>query len=114
MYTHPEFVQLSADVTDADGHTFPAGTLYGDMVQYYLDKLERRDPDVADACNGWFNAEKAQKYLAAAKEELGDSASWPINIDITYYSASAATPLRLRPSSRSSRDPGRRQRRRST
>ena len=66
------------------------------MVQYYLSKLEAEAgvPEdqmikVADACNGWFNAEKAQKYLAAAKEELGDSVSWPINIDITYYSASA-------------------------
>ena len=97
MYTHPEFVSLSADTTDEFGTTFPAGTFYGEMVQHYLSKLEAdagiaEDAmiQVADAVNGWFNAEKAQAYLAAAKEELGDTVAWPITIDVTYYSASAA------------------------
>ena len=31
MYTHPEFVSLSADTT-VDGVTFKAGTFYGEMV----------------------------------------------------------------------------------
>ena len=39
--------------------------------------------------NGWYNAEKAQAYLAKAKEELGDSVSYPITIDIVYYSPNA-------------------------
>ena len=40
MYTHPEFVQLAEDVTDANGKKFVAGTMYGEMVQYYLDQME--------------------------------------------------------------------------
>ena len=96
MYTHPEFVSLSAATTDADGHEFAAGTFYGEMVQYYLNKLEAEEGiaedamiQVADAVNGWYNVEKAKAYLAAAKEELGDTVTWPITIDVTYYSASA-------------------------
>ena len=38
MYTHPEFVSITNDTT-VEGHTFPAGTFYGEMVQYYLDQL---------------------------------------------------------------------------
>jgi len=87
MYTRPDFVQLSADVTDADGHTFPAGTLYGDMVQYYLDQLDG-EIQVADGVNGWYAPESAREYLEKAKEELGDTVTWPVQIDITYYSAS--------------------------
>ena len=88
MYTHPEFVQLSTAQTDQDGHTFPAGTMYGEMVQYYVSKL---DPSiiVSDGVNGWFDAEAARSYLNAAKAELGNSVSWPIHIDNVYYSASA-------------------------
>ena len=94
MYTHPQFVSLENAAADADGKEFAAGTFYGDMVQYYLSKIEAEAgiPEdqytiVADATNGWYNAEKAQAYLAKAKEELGDSVSWPIYIDINYYSA---------------------------
>ena len=89
MYTHPEFVSLSADTTDADGHTFAAGTFYGEMVQYYVDKLGAKI-NVADQVNGWFNPEAAVEYLAAAKAELGDVVSWPIQIDVVYYSANDA------------------------
>lgn len=89
MYTHPQFVQLENDTTDADGHTFPAGTFFGDMVQYYCDQMGCKI-NVADAVDGWYNADLAKEYLAAAVEELGDSVSYPINIDVTYYSASDA------------------------
>lgn len=87
MYTHPEFVQLANDTTDADGHTFPAGTFYGEMVQYYCDQLGM-GITVADGVNGWYDADKAKEFLATAKEELGDSVSYPIQIDVVYYSAS--------------------------
>lgn len=87
MYTHPEFVQLENDTTDADGHTFPAGTFYGEMVQYYCDQLGL-GINVSDGVNGWYDADKAKEFLAAAKEELGDSVSYPIQIDVVYYSAS--------------------------
>ena len=88
MYTHPEFVQLSSAQVDQDGHAFSAGTMYGEMVQYYVSKL---DPaiTVADGVNGWFDAEAAKSYLAKAKAELGDSVQWPIHIENVYYSASA-------------------------
>ena len=89
MYTHPEFVQLSTEQTDADGHTFPAGTMYGEMVQYYLSKLDA-NINVSDGVNGWFAPEAAREYLAAAKAELGNAVTWPIHLDVEYYSANAA------------------------
>ena len=93
MYTHPEFVKLSAEFTDENGKTFPAGTMYGDMVQYYLNELGETI-NVADGVEGWYDQEAAQAYLAAAKEELGDSVTWPIVMDIVYYSPSAAITAR--------------------
>lgn len=87
MYTHPQFVKLENDTTDKDGHTFPAGTFYGDMVQYYLDQLGETI-NVQDGVNGWYDQAAALSYLDAAKQELGDSVTFPINIDIIYYSAS--------------------------
>ena len=90
MYTHPEFVQLENAAVDQNGHEFSAGTMYGEMVQYYLDEMGAK-VTVADACDGWYNPEAAQEYLAAAKEELGDTiVEWPIQIDVVYYGASAA------------------------
>ena len=89
MYTHPEFVKLAEDATDANGHTFPAGTLYGEMVQYYLEQLGN-PIKVDDKMDGWYNPEAAKAALEAAKEELGDKVTWPIKIDVTYYSPSDA------------------------
>lgn len=93
MYTHPEFVKLSADYTDAEGNTFAAGTMYGAMVQFYLSKLDA-DIDVSDGIEGWFNKDVALTYKAAAIEELGDSVTFPIVMDIVYYSPSAAITAR--------------------
>ena len=87
MYTHPEFVQLAEDVTDENGKTFVAGTMYGEMVQYYLEKLGS-PVKVADGIDGWYHPEEAKAALAAAKAELGNSVNWPIVIDVVYYSAS--------------------------
>ena len=87
MYCHPEFVKLENDTTDADGHTFPAGTYYGEMVQYYCDQLGA-GITVADGVNGWYNPDAAVACLEAAKAELGDSVTYPIQIDVVYYSAS--------------------------
>ena len=89
MYTHPEFVQLSADTKDPDGNEFKAGTMYGELVQFYLDQMGC-EVKVADAIDGWFNPDAAKEYLAKAKEELGDTVSWPIQIDDVYYGASAS------------------------
>ena len=87
MYCHPEFVKLENDTTDADGHTFPAGTYYGEMVQYYCDQLGV-GITVADGVNGWYNPDAAVACLEAAKAELGDTVTFPIQIDVVYYSAS--------------------------
>ena len=59
------------------------------MVQYYVDQLGAKIV-VADGVDGWYQPEAAKEYLAAAKEELGDSVSYPIQIDVVYYSASEA------------------------
>jgi ABC-type oligopeptide transport system substrate-binding subunit len=88
MYTHPEFVSLSEDTT-VDGVTFAAGTFYGEMVQYFLDEMGS-PIKVADQIDGWYNPEIAKEKLAQAKEELGDLVSYPIIIDVVYYSPSAA------------------------
>ena len=85
-YTHPEFVHLSRAVT-LDGKTFPAGTFYGEIVQYYLERLGS-PVLVDDQIDGWYHPEIAGDRLAQAKAELGDSVSWPITIDVVYYAAS--------------------------
>ncbi|MBQ7060194.1 MAG: peptide ABC transporter substrate-binding protein, partial [Clostridia bacterium] len=85
MYTAPEFVKLSEDVTDEDGHTFAANTFYGDIVQYYVTNAYNMPIDVHDGVNGWFHPDEAKACLAAAKEELGDAIkTWPIQIDVVY------------------------------
>lgn len=89
MYTHPEFVKIENDVTDADGHTFAANTFYGDIVQYYVTNVYNMPIDVHDGVNGWFHPEEAKAALAAAKEELGDAImTWPIQIDVVYLGTS--------------------------
>ena len=88
MYTHPEFVSITEDVT-YDGHTFAAGTFYGDIVQAFVDDLGCKIT-VKDQVDGWYNADAAKEYLEAAKAELGDAVTFPIKIDVVYYSASDA------------------------
>lgn len=87
MYCHPDFVSLTEEVT-YDGHTFPAGTSYGTMVQAYCDDLGM-GINCADGVNGWYNVDSAKAYLEAAKEELeAYGVTYPIQIDIVYYSPS--------------------------
>jgi ABC-type oligopeptide transport system substrate-binding subunit len=57
------------------------------MVQYYCDQLGA-GITVKDGVNGWYNKDKAVEYLNKAVEELGDSVTYPIQIDVVYYSAS--------------------------
>ncbi|MBQ9458650.1 MAG: peptide ABC transporter substrate-binding protein [Oscillospiraceae bacterium] len=86
MYCHPEFVSLSSDVT-MDGKTFAAGTFYGEIVQYYLDQLGC-PIKVGDMQDGWYNPTEAKKCLDAAKSEMEGLVTFPIKIDVVYYSAS--------------------------
>ena len=89
MYTAPEFVRLTADVTDADGHTFTNGTVYGDIVQYYVTEVYKMPIDVADSTNGWYRPDDAKAMMDRAVIELGDAVNYPINIDVVYLGTSA-------------------------
>lgn len=87
IYTPPRFVVLSKTVTDDEGHSFKAGTSYGEMVQYYLG---RRGSDVKtyDGKNCWYSPDAAREYMDAARRELEGTVSFPIYIDVVYYSGS--------------------------
>lgn len=88
MYTHPEFVKLSADVT-VDGKTYAAGTQYGELVQSFLDEMGS-PIKVADGQDGWFHPEEAKAAFAKAKPELEKwDVTFPIHIEVVYYSANA-------------------------
>ena len=43
--------------------------------------------DIHDGVNGWYFPDEAKAYLEKAKEELGDTVTYPIQIDVVYYSA---------------------------
>ena len=87
IYTPPRFVVLSKTVTDDEGHSFKAGTSYGEMVQYYLG---RRGSDIKtyDGKNCWYSPDAAREYMDAARRELEGTVSFPIYIDVVYYSGS--------------------------
>ena len=84
-YTPPQFSYLSKQVT-VGGKTFAKGTSYGDMVQYYLNKLNS-PIQVDDGVNGWYHPTEAKKALTKAKSEL-EGVSYPVKVDIVYYSNS--------------------------
>ncbi len=88
MYTHPEFVALEKDTT-VDGKTWKAGTFYGEMVQFYLNEMGNKI-DVKDGVNGWYQPDAAKAAFAAAKADLtAKGVTFPIVIDVVYYSPSA-------------------------
>ena len=89
MLTPPDFVKLEKAVTDQNGHKFPVGTFYGDMVQYYCNQLGC-EVNCADGQDGWYKPEEARAYLQAARIELGGNVTWPIQIDLVYYGFSTA------------------------
>ncbi len=89
MCTAPELVILSADTADAEGHVFPAGTFYGEMVQYYLEQLGS-PIRVDDGVNGWYRPEVARERMAAAREQMDGLVSFPIHIEVVYYETSEA------------------------
>ena len=87
-FTPPRFVKLEHDYTDQYGHTFPAGSFYGELVQYYCDE-KGCQVDCRDGVDGWYKPELAAQYLADAVEELGGKVQWPIQIDLVYNASSA-------------------------
>ena len=67
------------------------GRSYGSLVTAYLEEMEPEFAgiDLTDGHDAWYNPERAQKFAAAAKEELGDTvSSWPIVLDYPVYAAS--------------------------
>jgi len=105
-YTPGNFVSLAEDVTvDINGTatTFPAGTLYGEIMQAQIDadgvKIKVWDPTLeggmgsTDGFDGWYNADNAKAEMEIAIKELKDAGVYidaenPIQIDLPYYSAS--------------------------
>ena len=95
MYVHPEFVRLEGEVVAAAdatnkffAHTFAAGTAYGEMVQQYLEDLGSHI-QVADKEDGWYNLDVAKARMYDAMQELGTTVSYPIQLDVVYYSPSS-------------------------
>ncbi|MCQ2771422.1 MAG: ABC transporter substrate-binding protein, partial [Clostridia bacterium] len=91
MYTQPDFLRFSKDVT-VDGHKFEKGSTYGEAVQYYFDQLNNDGIQLADGVDGWYKPDLAKKYMQMAVKDLGGQSvvnkKNPIEIDIVNYSAS--------------------------
>ena len=88
IYTAPELVSLSRDVT-YEGHTFAKGSNYGELVEYFLKEVYHRNAETEDGQDGWYNPTEARKYLYFAKQELGDD--WAlVTIEIGCYAGSKA------------------------
>lgn len=81
MYVSPDFLTLP----NAYGE-YAAGTNYATILQDELEKLNS-PIKVRDGQDGWYNVDYAKQCLDAAVEELGDSVSWPIKLDVLYISS---------------------------
>ena len=95
MYTKPDFLVLSKDVTDSYGYTFERGSTYGEMVQHYCDKM-LLPIKVDDGIDGWYNPGLALGYMKTAVKQLKSEMKWggKIKIDVTYYSPSTGQTAR--------------------
>ena len=92
MVTNSEEDALNAARNTLVPYTFAVtsdGRSYGSILTAELEKLEPlyAGINLNDGQDGWYNVERAQAFLAKAKEELGDTVSWPIHIDIPVYAA---------------------------
>ncbi len=85
-----EAVSLGEDLADGPSrNTLVAPTFcridgapYVDVLTEKLQAYEGyEDINLADGQDAYYSVEKAQAWLAKAKEELGDSVSWPIVLD---------------------------------
>ena len=67
-------------------YTFAAqsdGTSYGTLLTKYVEELEPEFAGInlTDGQDAWYNPERAKKFAAKAKEELGSSVSaWPVKL----------------------------------
>ena len=102
-YTPGDFVNLPEDTTvDINGTatTFPAGTMYGAILQAQLDadgcSIKAWDGASSAGYDGWYNPDASATYLAAAIEELAAvgievSAENPIYIEMPVRTDSQVT-----------------------
>jgi ABC-type oligopeptide transport system substrate-binding subunit len=100
-YTPYNFITLTESTTvkiNDQNRTFPAGTLYGEIIQAQLDadgsKIKAYDATKGsgDGYDGYYNATFAKEYLEAAISELADlniSKDNPIVIDLPAFTGSA-------------------------
>ena len=66
------------------------GKSYGSLVTAYLEEYEPefKGINLNDGQDAWYNPERAAKFAAAAKEELGSSVTtWPVQLDYPVYAA---------------------------
>ena len=64
------------------------GQSYGALLTEYLveEEPEFAGINLNDSQDAWYNPERAQKFAAKAKEELGDSVkAWPVKLDYPVY-----------------------------
>ena len=66
------------------------GRPYGSIVTKYAEELvpEYAGIDLNDGHDAWYDVERAKTFIAKAKEELGDTVTWPIHLDVPVYAAS--------------------------
>ncbi len=67
------------------------GTNYGTLLTKYVEEMEPEFAgiDLNDGQDAWYNPERAAKFAAKAKEELGDTISaWPIILDYPVFAGS--------------------------
>ncbi len=58
------------------------GVAYGDVLTEKLNAIEGyEDVTLEDGQDAWYNVEKAKAWFEKAKEELGDSVTYPIQLD---------------------------------
>ncbi|MBR3264604.1 MAG: peptide ABC transporter substrate-binding protein [Erysipelotrichaceae bacterium] len=85
-----EAVSLGEELADGPiRNTIVAPTFCKIDGANYIDVLTEKlhtyagyeDVNLADGQDAWYNPEKAAAYLATAKEELGDTVTWPIYLD---------------------------------
>ena len=92
MVTNSEEDALNAARNTLVPYTFAVtsdGRSYGSILTEELEALEPayEGINLNDGQDAWYNIERAQAFLAAAKDELGDTVSWPIHLDIPVYTA---------------------------
>ena len=89
MYTYPDFVKLSKEVTDGN-KVFPVNTTYGELVEWYANQKGAK-MKAADGQDGWYNLEEAKVKLAAAKAAIPEwGANDRVSIDVVYYTGSVS------------------------